>query len=100
AEDGIRDFHVTGVQTCALPIFPRHSVVTGARATSFRHEESDFVTEHIPMKRPPQSEVAAFFANISAFCAACSASFTRARNECSPKLLLTPRLPAPPPPSV
>src|SRR5690606_40449671 len=24
AEDGIRDFHVTGVQTCALPIFPQH----------------------------------------------------------------------------
>src|SRR5690606_39605256 len=23
AEDGIRDFHVTGVQTCALPIFAR-----------------------------------------------------------------------------
>src|SRR5690606_40605540 len=23
AEDGIRDFHVTGVQTCALPIFDR-----------------------------------------------------------------------------
>src|SRR5690606_40406969 len=23
AEDGIRDFHVTGVQTCALPISPR-----------------------------------------------------------------------------
>src|SRR5690606_39822363 len=23
AEDGIRDFHVTGVQTCALPIYPR-----------------------------------------------------------------------------
>src|SRR5690606_39704129 len=23
AEDGIRDFHVTGVQTCALPIFNR-----------------------------------------------------------------------------
>src|SRR5690606_40486626 len=22
-EDGIRDFHVTGVQTCALPIFPK-----------------------------------------------------------------------------
>src|SRR5690606_40134095 len=22
AEDGIRDFHVTGVQTCALPILP------------------------------------------------------------------------------
>src|SRR5690606_40105975 len=24
AEDGIRDFHVTGVQTCALPISDRH----------------------------------------------------------------------------
>src|SRR5690606_40467904 len=23
AEDGIRDFHVTGVQTCALPIFAK-----------------------------------------------------------------------------
>src|SRR5690606_39632810 len=23
AEDGIRGFHVTGVQTCALPIYPR-----------------------------------------------------------------------------
>src|SRR5207302_7034805 len=23
AEDGIRDFHVTGVQTCALPISPK-----------------------------------------------------------------------------
>src|SRR5690606_40087726 len=25
AEDGIRDFHVTGVQTCALPIFRSES---------------------------------------------------------------------------
>src|SRR5207302_6103845 len=25
AEDGIRDFHVTGVQTCALPILPQAS---------------------------------------------------------------------------
>src|SRR5690606_5005407 len=25
AEDGIRDFHVTGVQTCALPIYPELS---------------------------------------------------------------------------
>src|SRR5690606_40941458 len=30
AEDGIRDFHVTGVQTCALPIFGNRS---RARAT-------------------------------------------------------------------
>src|SRR5690606_40924618 len=26
AEDGIRDFHVTGVQTCALPICPGRGV--------------------------------------------------------------------------
>src|SRR5690606_39825218 len=26
AEDGIRDFHVTGVQTCALPISEKSSV--------------------------------------------------------------------------
>src|SRR5690606_40446307 len=25
AEDGIRDFHVTGVQTCALPILARYA---------------------------------------------------------------------------
>src|SRR5690606_40758086 len=30
AEDGIRDFHVTGVQTCALPIF---SCCLGSRPT-------------------------------------------------------------------
>src|SRR5690606_41184877 len=26
AEDGIRDFHVTGVQTCALPIYGSDSI--------------------------------------------------------------------------
>src|SRR5690606_40148951 len=29
AEDGIRDFHVTGVQTCALPILGEQSFVVG-----------------------------------------------------------------------
>src|SRR5690606_39460225 len=33
AEDGIRDFHVTGVQTCALPISGPRSTGTGARGT-------------------------------------------------------------------
>src|SRR5207302_6640221 len=32
AEDGIRDFHVTGVQTCALPIFTGSSVLTAGWA--------------------------------------------------------------------
>src|SRR5690606_12723065 len=31
AEDGIRDFHVTGVQTCALPILLRNSMAHLAR---------------------------------------------------------------------
>src|SRR5690606_41139516 len=29
AEDGIRDFHVTGVQTCALPIYQATSARSG-----------------------------------------------------------------------
>src|SRR5207302_3787742 len=33
AEDGIRDFHVTGVQTCALPIFKHGEVNRAANGT-------------------------------------------------------------------
>src|SRR5690606_15421194 len=33
AEDGIRDFHVTGVQTCALPIFTVLDETTNCSAT-------------------------------------------------------------------
>src|SRR5262249_56212962 len=32
AEDGIRDWSVTGVQTCALPISPRHGILVVALA--------------------------------------------------------------------
>src|SRR5690606_40131983 len=34
AEDGIRDFHVTGVQTCALPILTRTTRRTSSRSPS------------------------------------------------------------------
>src|SRR5690625_7906788 len=47
AEDGIRDGHVTGVQTCALPIFelaPDHFVVV-------------HVDEHRPAEQLPFEEV-------------------------------------------
>src|SRR5690606_19459645 len=38
AEDGIRDFHVTGVQTCALPIYsPADELVPGH--LDVRHDE-------------------------------------------------------------
>src|SRR5690606_41096759 len=35
-EDGIRDFHVTGVQTCALPICPKMAVTMSSRAETSR----------------------------------------------------------------
>src|SRR5690606_40356012 len=34
AEDGIRDFHVTGVQTCALPIFAGFGVQADGNAAA------------------------------------------------------------------
>src|SRR5690606_40799120 len=38
AEDGIRDFHVTGVQTCALPIYHLKGV---AKAVGFGVERGE-----------------------------------------------------------
>src|SRR5690606_40302009 len=35
AEDGIRDFHVTGVQTCALPILREPGPVFGTGSTRY-----------------------------------------------------------------
>src|SRR5690606_39960467 len=40
AEDGIRDFHVTGVQTCALPISGGEYRARPAYATRVRQEAS------------------------------------------------------------
>src|SRR5690606_41202485 len=39
AEDGIRDFHVTGVQTCALPISP-------APGRDYYNRDNDFFSSH------------------------------------------------------
>src|SRR6266511_5878510 len=46
AEDGIRDFHVTGVQTCALPIYEHVRVDQGAAAQSAGDERLE------PLERP------------------------------------------------
>src|SRR5690606_39729391 len=40
AEDGIRDFHVTGVQTCALPIF-------GSNGSRMIHAGSTAITANL-----------------------------------------------------
>src|SRR3989454_10032034 len=48
AEDGIRDYKVTGVQTCALPISrARHGPVQGAedRAPALPHREDEAARE-------------------------------------------------------
>src|SRR5690606_38931320 len=37
AEDGIRDFHVTGVQTCALPILEHRLTSRALDTEAFRH---------------------------------------------------------------
>src|SRR5436309_5035568 len=57
AEDGIRDFHVTGVQTCALPIFVGRSstLPTGIQSVGIptfvnrtnRPELEQRITEHV-----------------------------------------------------
>src|SRR5690606_40245022 len=40
AEDGIRDFHVTGVQTCALPISPDSVFIGwGRKRSGYRAQE-------------------------------------------------------------
>src|SRR5690606_41043080 len=43
AEDGIRDFHVTGVQTCALPIYGRRVYDPGPAGLSGRSNARDIV---------------------------------------------------------
>src|SRR5690606_39933701 len=44
AEDGIRDFHVTGVQTCALPIWPGRS---GGRRRPVKDPPSVSSVDHL-----------------------------------------------------
>src|SRR5690606_40013051 len=61
AEDGIRDFHVTGVQTCALPIScqitSRHRKITRQTTIKTRHvkrilEDQTKITETNQTKTP------------------------------------------------
>src|SRR5690606_39614333 len=50
AEDGIRDFHVTGVQTCALPISDRHLRVGAQVMSTLRALDAPLSQ---PIRRPP-----------------------------------------------
>src|SRR5690606_40547012 len=53
AEDGIRDFHVTGVQTCALPIYPWRDVSTEVYIAGEGFAAVDG-PEHHEMPAPPR----------------------------------------------
>src|SRR5690606_16797284 len=65
AEDGIRDFHVTGVQTCALPIslpgdWQGREVVLGLRPEHLARAadaEADAVAARVELVEPVGSEV-------------------------------------------
>src|SRR5215208_3487553 len=55
AEDGIRAGHVTGVQTCALPISPRLPCRGGSRRRALRGARGRLL-EHDPDARQPRSD--------------------------------------------
>src|SRR5690606_40927379 len=49
AEDGIRDFHVTGVQTCALPIFEAGAVLLRLEGEKTRSELAIIEGQHFEL---------------------------------------------------
>src|SRR5690606_40147818 len=53
AEDGIRDFHVTGVQTCALPIFIYEDKICVVYCTVFYRDGSSAGLKKHPRNLSP-----------------------------------------------
>src|SRR5256886_8710813 len=52
AEDGIRDLTVTGVQTCALPIFSTNAVFSGCTPECNRRSRDGFRQRRLPTDVP------------------------------------------------
>src|SRR5690606_40259604 len=48
AEDGIRDFHVTGVQTCALPIYQARYYIDASLAVPSAERQGRFAEAWTP----------------------------------------------------
>src|SRR5690606_15556123 len=63
AEDGIRDFHVTGVQTCALPISPGRPDRAGRRS---RRGGGSVVTKDVIALTPKMPDTWALLAGLYA----------------------------------
>src|SRR5690606_41181550 len=62
AEDGIRDFHVTGVQTCALPILPRGDVGRGTCCALWAAVSDALLARHAGARREQTACLAKSFA--------------------------------------
>src|SRR5690606_40340627 len=58
AEDGIRDFHVTGVQTCALPIFREIMVKYGGDEIN---EYFELLSKKGPLEAPGKKTIKPVF---------------------------------------
>src|SRR5207302_7558000 len=60
AEDGIRDFHVTGVQTCALPICIRCRTTLNAPAAKWKepagHYQAEAAAAKAGQNAPPTAQ--------------------------------------------
>src|SRR3989475_11102061 len=57
AEDGIRDLTVTGVQTCALPIWVRFEPATDNQVTAIRGEIEASNMDAVPLEKAPKVAV-------------------------------------------
>src|SRR5690606_40737193 len=58
AEDGIRDFHVTGVQTCALPIYDDGANKLFEQLLSYRDYMQELEQRHDQVKHQLQTLIA------------------------------------------
>src|SRR5690606_40773593 len=98
AEDGIRDFHVTGVQTCALPIFAPKMMFASAAAELATSCAASLISNR-PRSEPPwidsstpwaPSMLASSSGEEIAISAAARSEERRVGKECRPRWLRHP----------
>src|SRR5690606_40942717 len=79
-EDGIRDFHVTGVQTCALPIWKYYLARKPRKAWQSRPSVTCSICEH-PFEPEDMAWCPAYAAPI---CSLCCSLDARCHDMCKP----------------